>query len=46
MERTLEATLTQCQAMAGNNIGTSPKQAMTVGAEMQRMRRISETSSA
>ena len=29
--RTLEATLTQVQAMIGNNNGTSPKQAMTVG---------------
>ena len=31
--RTLEATLTQGQAMTGNNIGTRPKQAMSVGAE-------------
>ena len=28
--RTLEATLTQDQAMIGNNNGTRPKQAMTV----------------
>ena len=31
--RTLEATLTQGQAMTGNNIGSRPKQTMTVGAE-------------
>ena len=31
--RTIEATLTQGQAMAGNNIGTRTKRAMTVGAD-------------